>query len=400
MARRKMAPAVENIDEIATVPKEEWPYELPAGWKWVRLGSIIEASKETTDVFDSTQKYIGLENMQKDAGITGCRGATGIRSLKNVFHENCILYGKLRPYLNKHGIADFDGVCSTDILVFNVKDNILSQYVNYYFDTDSFLQYVVENSKGINLPRVSEKVVLDAICPLPPLSVQNSIIKKIEFLYAKLSSAKDLVQNALDSSETRKAAILHKAFTGELTAEWRKEHNISIDSWQNKRFDAFCLLKRGFDLPAKRRISGEYPLVSSSGIIDSHNEPAVNGPGVVTGRSGSIGKVFYIDRDYWPLNTTLYSKDLFGNDAKYIYYYLQTFDFNYYSSSTAVPTLNRNLFASEMINVPSLPEQHEIVCILDSYFSKEVAVQEALNVIEKIAGMKKFILGMAFHGNL
>ena len=214
-----MAPAVENIDEFVTVAKEECPYELPAGWKWVRLGSIIEASKETTDVFDSTQKYIGLENMQKGAGITGCRGATGIRSLKNVFHENCILYGKLRPYLNKHGIADFDGVCSTDILVFNAKDNVLPQYVNYYFDTDSFFQYVVENSKGINLPRVSEKVVLDAICPLPPLSVQNSIIKKIEFLFIKLSSAKDLVQNVLDSCETSKAAILHKAFTGELTAK-------------------------------------------------------------------------------------------------------------------------------------------------------------------------------------
>jgi type I restriction enzyme S subunit len=238
--------------------------------------------------------------------------------------------------------------------------------------------------------------------PLPPtIKEQQRIVNRIESMFAKLDEAKEKAQNVVDSFETRKAAILHQAFTGNLTAKWRKENGISDDSWEEKRFDEFCLLKRGFDLPASKRISGEFPLVSSSGIIDTHNESKVKAPGVVTGRSGSIGKVFYIEKEFFPLNTTLYSEKLFGNNAKYVYYYFLQFDFQSYSSSTAVPTLNRNQFSSVPVQVPTFVEQLEIVRILDTVLEKEnIAKAAAEQVLGQIDLLKKSILARAFRGEL
>ena len=101
------------------------------------------------------------------------------------------------------------------------------------------------------------------------------------------------------------------------------------------------------------------------------------------------------------MNTTLYSEKLFGNDAKYVYLYLQTFDFKKYSSSTAVPTLNRNNFADVPVKIPTLAEQQEIVRILDSVLEKEADAKETAEyVLEQIGLLKKSILARAFRGEL
>ena len=113
--------------------KIEAPYELPEGWKWCRLGDVCESSKEKTEIFSQETKYVGLEHIDSNGKINGYGSAIEIKSLKNVFHKNQILYGKLRPYLNKHDIANFDGVCSTDILVFNAKNT----YLQFVFNTKS-----------------------------------------------------------------------------------------------------------------------------------------------------------------------------------------------------------------------------------------------------------------------
>ena len=178
-----------------------------------------------------TIKYVGLEHIEKDTGIIGYASTDGIKSLKNVFHPQQILYGKLRPYLNKHDVATFDGVCSSDILVFNAQATTLPQYVNYYFSHRDFIGYAVANSKGINLPRVSEDAVLDAPCPLPPLAEQRRIVARIESLFAKLDEAKEKSKAVVDGFETRKIMILHQAFAGKLTKEWRKVKKISKDTW-------------------------------------------------------------------------------------------------------------------------------------------------------------------------
>jgi len=110
--------------------------------------------------------------------------------------------------------------------------------------------------------------------------------------------------------------------------------------------------------------------MGSSGAIDFHNEAKVDGPGVITGRSGSIGGVFYVDNHFWPLNTTLYVKDYHGNYPRFVYYLLSSFDLKRLSAGTGVPTLNRNSVHGETVRVPeAFSEQKRIVAILDEAFA-------------------------------
>ena len=139
--------------------------------------------------------------------------------------------------------------------------------------------------------------------------------------------------------------------------------------WEVKKLGEVCTLQRGFDLPKNLREKGDYPLISSSGEIDTHCEPKVKSPGIVTGRSGSIGSLFFVEKDFWPLNTTLFVKDFHGNDPRFIFYLLKHFDLGRFASGTGVPTLNRNHVHDEKINITtSLKEQKRIVEILDKAF--------------------------------
>jgi len=142
-----------------------------------------------------------------------------------------------------------------------------------------------------------------------------------------------------------------------------------MNVWVKKRLGEVCTLQRGFDLPTRQRQQGNYPLVSSSGCTDSQAEAKVSRPGVVTGRSGSIGSVFFVDKDFWPLNTTLYVKDFHGNEPRFIFYLLRNFDLKRFASGAGVPTLNRNSVHSELVYIPSkVSEQKQIVTILDEAF--------------------------------
>jgi type I restriction enzyme S subunit len=138
--------------------------------------------------------------------------------------------------------------------------------------------------------------------------------------------------------------------------------------WQTKKLRDVATLQRGFDLPTQDRVSGKIPLVSSSGVSDTHNTSAVRGPGVVTGRSGSIGNVFFIEQDFWPLNTVLYVKDFHGNDPRFVFHLLKKFDLKRFASGAGVPTLNRNFVHDELVNIPPLSEQQRLVGKLDEAF--------------------------------
>lgn len=118
-------------------------------------------------------------------------------------------------------------------------------------------------------------------------------------------------------------------------------------SWKELNLGDVIELKRGYDLPKGKRSVGVIPIVSSSGISDFHSEAMVKGPGVVTGRYGTIGEVFYIDGDFWPLNTTLYVCDFKGSDPRFISYFLRTLDFQAYSDKGAVPGVTEITFIQQ-----------------------------------------------------
>lgn len=140
--------------------------------------------------------------------------------------------------------------------------------------------------------------------------------------------------------------------------------------WRDTILGDVIELKRGYDLPSRERKEGRFPIVSSSGISGYHVEAKVKAPGVVTGRYGTIGQVFYITTDFWPLNTALYVRDFKGNDPRFISYFLQTLNFLAYSDKAAVPGLNRNHLHSAPVRVPPLKQQQAIACILGALDDK------------------------------
>ncbi|MEO7098763.1 MAG: restriction endonuclease subunit S [Luteolibacter sp.] len=135
--------------------------------------------------------------------------------------------------------------------------------------------------------------------------------------------------------------------------------------WQTGRVDSFLVLQRGFDLTKKTSSgNGKYPVYSSSGISYYHDEFKVRGPGLITGRKGSVGPVFLVNEDFWPHDTSLWVKDFKGNDIGYLYYFLIHFDLTRFDEASSVPTLNRNNVHRESTAFPTLPEQRKIADFL------------------------------------
>lgn len=141
-------------------------------------------------------------------------------------------------------------------------------------------------------------------------------------------------------------------------------------NWKTYKFGEIATLQRGFDLPTQNRISGNIPIIAASGIGGYHNISKVKGPGVITGRSGTIGKVMYEAGDFWPLNTSLWVKDFHGNDKRFVYYLLTNFDFTAFNNGTSVPTLNRNDVHGIDLSIPPIEEQITIASILSALDDK------------------------------
>jgi len=140
--------------------------------------------------------------------------------------------------------------------------------------------------------------------------------------------------------------------------------------WQDKKLGDVIQLQRGFDLPIQDRKPGRVPVVSSSGITGTHSEAMVSSPGVVTGRYGTVGNVFYIEQDYWPLNTTLFVRDFKKNDPRFVSYFLRTVDFLSCSDKSSVPGVNRNDLHRMRVRVPPFSEQRAIAHILGTLDDK------------------------------
>jgi type I restriction enzyme, S subunit len=157
---------------------------------------------------------------------------------------------------------------------------------------------------------------------------------------------------------------------------------MSID-WPTVNLGEVLTLKRGYDLPTSvRHEAGNIPVISSSGISGFHDVSKVEPPGVVTGRYGSVGAVFYVTQPFWPLNTTLYVRDFKGNHPLFIYYLLQRIDFDKFSDKTGVPGVNRNDLHRLSVILPSLSEQHYIADILATQ-DRAISLTEQLIVAKQ-----------------
>lgn len=172
-------------------------------------------------------------------------------------------------------------------------------------------------------------------------------------------------------------------------------------SWESKKFGEFIRLQRGHDLTKEQFTPGPYPVVSSTSIMGFHNEYKAVAPGVVIGRSGTLGEVQYIDSDYWPHNTSLYVENFNENNPRFVYYFLKYFGTENSGGGSAVPTLNRNNLNVHDVLIPDIETQNRIAEILSAYDDLIENNQKQIKLLEEAAQRlyKEWFVDLRFPGH-
>ena len=191
---------------------------------------------------------------------------------------------------------------------------------------------------------------------------------------AALSDA-DGVVAGLERVIAKKRLIKQGAMQDLLTAR-RRLPGFSGE-WEKRKLGTVAMLQRGFDLPNSLRKDGDYPVVYSNGIMATNTDYMCEGPGVVTGRSGTIGNLTFVDSPYWPHNTALWVKNFFGNSPRFVFYLLQFIDLRRFASGSGVPTLNRNDAHDDMVFVPKDLNEQKAICVVLDDMDAEIQTLES-----------------------
>ena len=167
--------------------------------------------------------------------------------------------------------------------------------------------------------------------------------------------------------------------------------------WEVLRLDGLLTLQRGFDLPKQSRSDGSHPVLAASGVNGWHSEWKVRGPGVTTGRSGVLGQVYFVDHDFWPLNTSLWVKEYTQSSPWHAYFLLQTLDLAQFNAGSAVPTLNRNHVHSLPIVAPPENVLEAFGQLCASTFSLS---QQLRTEMDELAAMRYYLLPKLLSGEV
>jgi type I restriction enzyme S subunit len=221
-------------------------------------------------------------------------------------------------------------------------------------------------AKGTTFREITLADLRQIAIPIPSLAEQEAIAKALSDADALITSLDRLIAKKRDL----KLAAMQQLVTG-------KQRLPGFNGeWTMKRWANIAPLQRGFDLPSPRLRQGPYPVVYSNGVLNYHAVFQVRGPGVVTGRSGTIGKVTFVPQDYWPHNTSLWVTDFKGNNPRFIFYFLAGIGLERFGTGSGVPTLNRNDVHSYNVSFPaSANEQIAIANVLTDMDAELTALE-------------------------
>ena len=305
--------------------------------------------------------------------------------------ENSVLFTSRAPIgyvaLAKNEVSTNQGFKSLVL-----KDGNIPEY--FYYLLKHYTPKIESFASGSTFKEVSGGVLKSIEVSVPDVSIQRRIAhilgtldNKIE-LNQKMNQTLEKIAKAIfkswfvDFDPVRaKAEGLPTGLPPEISDLFPDE---LVDSeigeipkgWDIRGLDHYLLLQRGFDLPSKDRIEGDFPVVAASGISSTHNFPKAKAPGVVTGRSGVLGNVFFVQQDFFPLNTTLWVKEFYAATPVFAYFLLGTIDFAVFNAGSAVPTLNRNHLSS--LRFPS-PQQK----LIDQFTKIATPLMESLDLRTK-----------------
>ena len=429
MPKKKTALTIEERLQQALVPAEEQPYEVPENWVWVRLGAIAEIVTGGTPSKKHPEYYGGNFPFYKPSDLDQGRLTYDAseylseegKKVSRIIPKNSTAVCCIGS-IGKCGYLMCEGTTNQQINSAIPKINSLCLY--YYLCTENFVQNLLSMASATTIAIVNKSKMESCAFPLPPLSEQQRIVERIEELFAKIDEAKERLQEAADSFAVRKAAILHKAFTGELTQQWRRENGVSDESWEDVSLDSVCKsIYDGDHMPPPKSETGIPFLVISNvntGFISFEKcrfVPEEYYDGLSETRTPEIGDILYtivgsygipvmVDTDkkfcFQRHMALLKPKDIYN---RFLWRQLQTQSFFEQATSIATGTAQLTVpikgLRKLIVKCPTLPEQHEIVRLIDDLLARERAAQQAAEqALASIDLMKKSILARAFRGEL
>ena len=414
----------------------EAPYELPEGWKWTRLGDVADwgsggtPSRKNPEYYNGSIPWIKTGELNEsyifDSEEKISEEAINHSSAK-LFPKETVVLAMYGATIGKTAIFGIDAstnqACACAICHKDLDNHYLFNFLKSKKD------YFIYNAKGGAQPNISQEIIKDTIIPLPPtLAEQQRIVNRIETMFAKLDQAQEKAQAVLDNFETRKAAILHKAFTGELTANWRKENGVADESWEEKYLKDICskITDGTHNSPVNTEI-GEFMYITAKNIKESgidltnitfvtkeihkeiYSRCNVEKGDVLYIKDGAttgIATVNTLDEEFSMLSSVADIKPIKGLlDSKYLAYVMNSSEVKAKMlnemSGNAITRLTLVKIKNAEIPICSLLEQQEIVRILDTVLEKESRAKEAAQtVLDQIALLKKSILARAFRGKI
>lgn len=416
MPKKKTALTIEERLQQALVPANEQPYEVPENWVWVRLGAIAEIVTGGTPSKKHPEYYGGNFPFYKPSDLDQGRLTYDAseylseegKNVSRIIPKNSTAVCCIGS-IGKCGYLMCEGTTNQQINSAIPKINSLCLY--YYLCTENFVQDLLSMASATTIAIVNKSKMESCAFPLPPLSEQQRIVERIEELLAKLDEAKERLQEVADSFAVRKAAILHNAFTGELTKQWRRENGVRDESWEEKKLSEITENQDSKRIPLSKsqrdNMNRIYDYYGASGIIDKVDDYIFEGEKLLIGEDGanlvtrSKDIAFIADGKYW-VNNHAHILDV--KDTVLLMYlcnYVNNMDLIPYVTGSAQPKLTQAKMNNIKIFLPTLPEQHEIVRLIDDLLARERAAQQAAEqALASIDLMKKSILARAFRGEL
>jgi len=383
----------------------DWTGEIPAHWRMVQLKFAAPRKTDQTENVKEFGFQIALENIESKTGKLIGNGS--FEGLGNIFRRGDVLFNKLRPYLCKVVVAPQDGVAVSELLVLRPREDLDKRYLFYRLLETKFISVVDGSTYGAKMPRANWDFIGNLKIPVPPLSEQQAIADFLDYKTAQIDRLVEKKQKQIDLLYEHRTGLINRAVTKGLNpeapmkdsgVEWLGE----IPShWEVVSLGKVIKLQRGVDITKNEQEDGSVPVVSSGGIASYHNKAIVKGPGVVVGRKGSVGKLHYIEQDYWPHDTTLYVEDFKGNSPRFVYYKLLTMNLARFDTGSSNPTLNRNIVHPEKVSWTSYKEQIKIVDWLDNKIAKiDLWIEHIHRVIGQLIEYRTALLSEAVTGKI
>lgn len=275
--------------------------------------------------------YLDISSVNSEGNILGLESHTfasaPTRARRQVKAGDTVI-STVRTYLK--AIAHFEQppenlIASTGFAVLSPSSELDSRFLWRAVQAHGFVSQVVANSEGVGYPAIAPSKLADLPISFPPLATQRRIAAYLDEQTAKIDRLIDKRQQQIGLLKEQRAALIQHAVTRGLNPNVKmKDSGIAWlgevpGHWEITTLKWLATLQRGYDLPEQNRIEGDVPVVTSGGIVATHNQAMAKAPGVVTGRYGSTGIIFYLEQDYWPHNTALFVKDFHGNLPRYVY---------------------------------------------------------------------------------